>query len=103
MLAVEFDPGCEAMVYTVDGTPLQGIADAPFPSPVIAQLVSGITGGAGGDRRVEHIVPMEARKKGSYDIVIESTCNGMFGVPWNGDTIEPPDVRAPRDVRVYAG
>ncbi|KAF9025150.1 glycoside hydrolase family 38 protein [Hymenopellis radicata] len=71
----EFDPGCEAMVYTVDGTPLQGI-----------------TGGGGGDRRVEHIIPMEARKKGSYDIVIESTCNGMFGVPWNGDTIEPPDM-----------
>ena len=22
---VEFDPGCEAMIYTVDGTPLQGI------------------------------------------------------------------------------
>jgi hypothetical protein len=21
---VEFDPGCEAMIYTTDGTPLQG-------------------------------------------------------------------------------
>ncbi|KAK0458541.1 glycoside hydrolase family 38 protein [Desarmillaria tabescens] len=71
----EFDPGCEAMVYTTDGLPLQGI-----------------TGGYGGDRRVEHIIPPEARKKGKYEIVIESTCNGMFGVPWNGDTIEPPDM-----------
>ncbi len=52
----------------------------------------GITGGNGGDRRVEHIIPPEARKKGKYDIVIESSCNGMFGVPWSGDTIDPPDV-----------
>ncbi|ESK96763.1 glycoside hydrolase family 38 protein [Moniliophthora roreri MCA 2997] len=71
----EFDPGCEAMIYSVDGTPLQGI-----------------TGGYGGDRRVEYIIPMEAREKGTHDFVIESTCNGMFGVPWNGDTIAPPDM-----------
>ncbi|KAI0776540.1 glycosyl hydrolases family 38 N-terminal domain-containing protein [Trametes elegans] len=71
----EFDPGCEAMVFTTDGTPLQGI-----------------TGGYGGDRRVEHIIPRSAIKAGKYEIVIESSCNGMFGVPWNGDTIAPPDM-----------
>ncbi|KAJ4488346.1 glycosyl hydrolases family 38 N-terminal domain-containing protein [Lentinula aciculospora] len=71
----EFDPGCEAMIYDVDGTPLQGI-----------------TGGFGGDRRVEYIIPMEARKEGTHDFIIESSCNGMFGVPWNGDTIAPPDM-----------
>lgn len=72
---VEFDPGCEAMVFTTDGTPLQGI-----------------TGGNGGDRRVEHIIPRKSVEKGTYELVIESSCNGMFGVPWNGDTIAPPDV-----------
>lgn len=71
----EFDPGCEAMVFTTDGTPLQGI-----------------TGGFGGDRRVEYIIPRESVLKGSIDLVLESTCNGMFGVPWNGDTIAPPDM-----------
>jgi hypothetical protein len=25
LFQVEFDPGCEAMIYTVDGTPLQGM------------------------------------------------------------------------------
>ena len=54
---------------------------------------SGITGGYGGDRRVEHIIPREAVEGGAYEVVIESSCNGMFGVPWNGDTIAPPDVR----------
>ena len=63
------------MVFTPDGTPLQGI-----------------TGGHGGDRRVDHIIPREAVQKGYYEVVIESSCNGMFGVPWNGDTIAPPDV-----------
>ena len=57
----EFDPGCEAMVFTTDGTPLQGI-----------------TGGHGGDRRVDHIIPISARKKGVYDMVIESSCDGML-------------------------
>ncbi|KAH9958156.1 glycoside hydrolase family 38 protein [Russula dissimulans] len=70
----EFDPGCEAMIYTVDGTPLQGI-----------------TGGFGGDRRVEYIIPPDARKKGTLSFIAEATCNGMFGVPWNGDSIQPPD------------
>ncbi|KAG5635742.1 hypothetical protein H0H81_010225 [Sphagnurus paluster] len=72
---VEFDPGCEAMIYTTDGVPLQGI-----------------TGGYGGDRRVEYIIPEAARKQGRHDFIIESSCNGMFGVPWNGDTIAPPDM-----------
>ena len=63
------------MVFTTDGTPLQGI-----------------TGGWGGDRRVEYIIPRSAIKAGKHEIVIESSCNGMFGVPWNGDTIAPPDV-----------
>ncbi|KAG6847892.1 hypothetical protein H0H93_005147, partial [Arthromyces matolae] len=73
--SVEFDPGCEAMIYSTDGTPLQGI-----------------TGGYGGDRRVEYIIPEAARKEGHHEFVIESSCNGMFGVPWHGDTIDPPDM-----------
>ena len=63
------------MIFTTDGTPLQGI-----------------TGGWGGDRRVEYIIPREAIKAGKHEFVIESSCNGMFGVPWNGDTIAPPDM-----------
>ena len=64
------------MIYTTDGTPLQGI-----------------TGGYGGDRRVEYIIPHDIVKSGKHEFIIESSCNGMFGVPWNGDTIAPPDVR----------
>ncbi|EIN03570.1 glycoside hydrolase family 38 protein [Punctularia strigosozonata HHB-11173 SS5] len=66
----EFDPDCEAMIFTTAGEPLQGI-----------------TGGWGGDRRVEFILPPEARKKGTFDFVIESSCNGMFGISGIG----PPD------------
>jgi alpha-mannosidase len=61
------------MVYNLEGTPLQGI-----------------TGGHGGDRRVDHIIPRAAVNAGKYEIVIESSCNGMFGVP-PGDQISPPD------------
>lgn len=53
---------------------------------------AGITGGYGGDRRVEYIIPPEARAEGTHEFVVESSCNGMFGVPWNGDTIQPPDM-----------
>ncbi|KAJ7467473.1 glycoside hydrolase family 38 protein [Mycena latifolia] len=68
----EFDPGCEAMIFDTDGTP-----------------VHGITGGFGGDRRVEYILPAAARKKGVHELVIESSCNGMFGMAGGG--IGPPD------------
>ena len=80
---VEFDPDCEAMIFTPDGTPLQGI-----------------TGGFGGDRRIEYIIPRSAVKAGKHEFIIESSCNGMFGVPWNGDTIAPPDVSILRDPSV---
>jgi alpha-mannosidase len=58
------------MIYDLGGTPLQGI-----------------TGGYDHDRRVEHIIPPSAVKAGLYQIVIESSCNGMFGVSGIG----PPD------------
>lgn len=42
------------------------------------------------DRRVEHVIPAEAVKKGSYTIYIEVTANGMFGLgPYRYQT---PDV-----------
>ncbi|KAF7337346.1 Glycoside hydrolase family 38 protein [Mycena sanguinolenta] len=68
----EFDPGCEAMIFDLDGTP-----------------VHGITGGYAGDRRVEYIIPPSARKAGEHKFVIESSCNGMFGM--GGGGIGPPD------------
>ncbi|KAJ6623283.1 glycosyl hydrolases family 38 N-terminal domain-containing protein [Mycena sp. CBHHK59/15] len=68
----EFDPGCEAMSFDTDGTPLQGIM-----------------GGYGDDRRVEYIIPEAAHKKGTHEIVIESSCNGMFGMAGAG--IGSPD------------
>ncbi|KAG8909592.1 Glycoside hydrolase, 38 vacuolar alpha mannosidase, partial [Tulasnella sp. 417] len=66
-IQLEFDPSCEAMIFETDGTPLQGI-----------------TGGGGGDRRVDFIIPKDARHKGELDIVIEVSCNEMFGVAGGG-------------------
>jgi len=79
------------MIYTVDGTPLQGTSSRSL-SCTYSNSFKGITGGYGGDRRVEYIIPPEAREEGTHEFVIESSCNGMFGVPWNGDTIQPPDM-----------
>lgn len=62
------------MVFDLEGTPLQGI-----------------TGGYGGDRRVDHIIPPAAVAAGKYEVVIESSCNGMFGVPPGSAQIDPPD------------
>ncbi|KAH0833839.1 glycoside hydrolase family 38 protein [Lanmaoa asiatica] len=86
----EFDPGCEAMIFTPEGLPLQGLSRGSIHRS-IPHALSGITGGYGGDRRVEHIIPREAVEQGTYEVIIESSCNGMFGVPWSGDMIAPPD------------
>lgn len=90
--SVEFDPGCEAMIYTVDGTPLQGLSSSFLTFWLTIMFPAGITGGYGGDRRVEYIIPPSACEAGTHEFVIESSCNGMFGIPWNGDTIQPPDM-----------
>ncbi|CAH7683510.1 glycosyl hydrolases family 38 N-terminal domain-domain-containing protein [Phakopsora pachyrhizi] len=59
----EFDPGCEAMIFTTEGLPLQGI-----------------TGGTGDLRRVEFIIP-ESDRAYPLKIYIEVSVNGMFGLP----------------------
>lgn len=56
------------MIFTSSGVPLQGI-----------------TGGFDGDRRVEFILDKTKRE---FSFVIESSCNGMFGI----SGIAPPDV-----------
>ena len=81
------------MIYTIDGVPLQGTGVRFFASHGSLNMnLPGITGGYGGDRRVEYIIPQEARDQGVHEFVIESSCNGMFGVPFSGDTIDPPDM-----------
>ncbi|TYJ52493.1 hypothetical protein B9479_006887 [Cryptococcus floricola] len=66
----EFDGSGEAMIFTTDGDPIHGL-----------------TGGFGGDRRVEFIVPQAARDAGVAHYYVESSCNGMFGI----DNMQPPD------------
>ena len=54
--------------------------------------MSSITSVFDGNRHVERILPREAVLQGTYEVIIESSCNDMFGVPMNGNLIEPPDV-----------
>ncbi|KAM0747907.1 alpha-mannosidase [Meredithblackwellia eburnea MCA 4105] len=68
----EWDPGCEAMFFNTDGLSLQGI-----------------TGGYGGDRRVDFILDPELRGS-TYRYYIEVSCNGMFG-NGSGEVNNPPD------------
>ena len=69
---LHWDSNNEGMVWTEDGKPLQGLT--------------------GGGERIEWVLPHEFR---DYDrehtIYIEMACNGMFGNPMGGDTIQPPD------------
>lgn len=78
------------MIFTLDGIPLQGKLYSFLLGSLANAGCEGITGGFG----IDHLIlGPEIRQKGTFDFVIESSCNGMFGVPWNGDTIAPPDVR----------
>jgi hypothetical protein len=71
VLPVELDTSGEALIFTPSGEPLHGL-----------------TGGYGVERRVEHIIPESARKAGSYEIYVEHSSNGLFGI----DNMNPPDV-----------
>ncbi|KAK0260126.1 Glycoside hydrolase, 38 vacuolar alpha mannosidase [Friedmanniomyces endolithicus] len=69
---LHWDANNEGMVWTEDGEALQGLT--------------------GGGERVEWVIPQRFR---DYDkehtVYIEMACNGMFGNPQGGDTIQPPD------------
>jgi len=101
----EFDPSCEAMIFDTEGCPIQGI-----------------TGGYGGDRRVEFILPKT--KAGSYKCAspppapsrpqcrvthsltpradyAEVSCNAMFGNGL-GETNGPPDMNRFFRVRPFS-
>jgi alpha-mannosidase len=59
---------------------------------VLTMNLPGITGGYSFDRRVEYIIPQEAREQGIHEFVIESSCNGMFGVSVSDDVFDVPDM-----------
>lgn len=70
-LEMHWDGGNEGLVWTEDGNPLQGLT--------------------GGGERVEWILPKSFRDGKEHTIYVEMACNGMFGNPAGGDTIQPPD------------
>lgn len=70
-LEFHFDPNCEGLVYTEDGEPVQGLT--------------------GGGERIAWLIPDSWRDEQEHLIYIEIGCNGMFGNPMGGDTIQPPD------------
>lgn len=70
----EFDPGCEAMIYTTEGLPLQGI-----------------TGGTDTARRIDFIIPNQ-NIGFPFKFYIEVSANAMFGVPDEGQLEVHDDV-----------
>ncbi|KAI5862193.1 glycoside hydrolase family 38 protein [Durotheca rogersii] len=69
-LEFHWDSNSEAMVWTDDGKPLQGLT--------------------GGGERVEWILPDSFRDGKEHTIYVEMACNMMFGNP-SGDIIQPPE------------
>ncbi|KAJ1331150.1 alpha-mannosidase [Microdochium nivale] len=70
-LELHWDGNNEGLVWSEEGHPLQGLT--------------------GGGERTEWILPKSFRDGKEHIIYIEMACNGMFGNPAGGDTIQPPD------------
>ncbi|KAA1114831.1 Glycoside hydrolase, 38 vacuolar alpha mannosidase [Puccinia graminis f. sp. tritici] len=70
----EFDPGCEALIFTSEGLPLQGI-----------------TGGTDSAKRIDFIIPKQNRAF-PLQIYIEVSANALFGVPDEGQLEVHDDV-----------
>jgi putative alpha-1,2-mannosidase len=82
----------------------------PLATPKTSALTPGITGGPNTlkdgkpgeqeDRRVEHIIPVDKVREGKYEVIIEVTCNSMFGLgPYRYQT---PDVSTPPSRSLFA-
>ncbi|KAG0307665.1 hypothetical protein BGZ98_010134 [Dissophora globulifera] len=68
-----WDSSSEAMVWSMDGVPRQGL-----------------TGDKGVDRRVEYQLLKKAKGGETIELLVEMACNGMFGAGNNG-LINPPE------------
>ncbi|KAF0408009.1 glycoside hydrolase family 38 protein [Gigaspora margarita] len=68
-----WDSSSEGMIWTKDGTPLQGL-----------------TGGYGNDRRAEYVLTRSSNGGEQFEFYLEMACNGMFGNGIGSD-INPPD------------
>ncbi|KFY81400.1 hypothetical protein V500_11464 [Pseudogymnoascus sp. VKM F-4518 (FW-2643)] len=71
LLELHWDGNNEALVWSEDGNPLQGLT--------------------GGGERVEWIIPDSFRDGKEHIVYVEMACNGMFGNAPGGDSIQPPD------------
>ncbi len=70
-LEFHWDANNEGLVWSEDGTPLQGLT--------------------GGGERIEWVLPTNFRDGTEHTFYIEMACNKMFGNAPGGDTIQPPD------------
>ncbi|KZF25892.1 glycoside hydrolase family 38 protein [Xylona heveae TC161] len=70
-LEFHWDASNEGLIWTEDGTPLQGLT--------------------GGGERNEWILPNAFRDGKRHTFYIEMACNGMFGNAPGGDSIQPPN------------
>ena len=70
-LEFHWDAGCEGLVWSESGDPLQGLT--------------------GGGERIEWIFPEDWRDGKEHLFYIEVACNSMFGNAPGGDSIQPPD------------
>lgn len=70
-LELHWDADNEALVWTEDGEPVQGLT--------------------GGGERVEWILPESFRDGRVHTFFVEMACNRMFGNYPGGDIIQPPD------------
>lgn len=71
LLELHWDGNNEALVWSEDGHPLQGLT--------------------GGGERVEWVIPDSFRDGKEHIVYVEMACNGMFGNAPGGDSIQPPD------------
>ena len=70
-LEFHWDAHNEGLIWSEDGEPLQGLT--------------------GDGERVEWVLEGKYRDGESHTFYIEMACNGMFGNPPGGDSIQPPD------------
>lgn len=70
-LEFHWDANNEGLVWSEDGTPLQGLT--------------------GGGERIEWVLPNSFRDGKEHTFYIEMACNKMFGNAPGGDSIQPPD------------
>jgi alpha-mannosidase len=90
-VTLQWDMGCEGLVWSHDGVPLQGLTGGCKEISSCTYILLTFFFLVADQARHEFIISKKAKANEVYLLYIEAACNGMFGVGASDSMVADPN------------